>query len=262
MYKTKTDTNQSSSSQSGGDAQVDHSKSTHEVDGGKKKTTTTTTSTHAENKSSINQYACPVGIKCYRCQEVSHTSNQCRATKRVNLAEGDKMHSGYEDEGLIISPNAVFEDNDDHSKAFIGLVRRLVLRKVKKVNDTTSSKHGARLTKMCSTLSLTGEVSPSRYQYYSSTFLTILLVKVNPPCATIVSASYANSSCAAVIELCTIFAAAKSKCTTFKSIPLENPSSPLFFISFDMKISPDGFMQVEHIEAAHTGLPSVDKQGP
>nr|GEZ33847.1 hypothetical protein CTI12_AA288430 [Tanacetum cinerariifolium] len=88
MYKIKMDTNQSSSSQSGGDAQVDHSKSTHEVDGGKKKTTTTTTSTHAVNKSFINLYARPVGIKCYRCQEVSHTLNQCRATKRVNLAEG------------------------------------------------------------------------------------------------------------------------------------------------------------------------------
>nr|GEU84592.1 hypothetical protein CTI12_AA123990 [Tanacetum cinerariifolium] len=61
MYKTKTDTNQSSTSQSGGDAQVDHSKSTHKVDGGKKKTTTITTSTHAINKSSINPYARPVG---------------------------------------------------------------------------------------------------------------------------------------------------------------------------------------------------------
>nr|GEX15060.1 hypothetical protein [Tanacetum cinerariifolium] len=62
MYKTKTDTNQSSSSQSGGDSKVDHSKSTHEVDGEKKKTTTTTTSTHAINKSSINPYARPVGL--------------------------------------------------------------------------------------------------------------------------------------------------------------------------------------------------------
>ncbi|GKA58937.1 RNA-directed DNA polymerase [Tanacetum coccineum] len=80
-YKNKTDTNQSSSSQSRDDAQVDHSKSTHEVD----------------------------GIKCYRCQEVGHTSNQCRATKRVNLAEGDKAHSKSEDEGLIISPDAVLK---------------------------------------------------------------------------------------------------------------------------------------------------------
>nr|GEZ70558.1 hypothetical protein CTI12_AA288430 [Tanacetum cinerariifolium] len=100
MYKTKTDTNQSTSSrQSGGDAKVDHSKSTHEVDGEKKTTITTTTSTHAINKSSINPYARPV--------------------------EGDKAHSESEDEGLIISPNAVFEDGDDHSEAFLGLVRRL-----------------------------------------------------------------------------------------------------------------------------------------
>ncbi|GJW37932.1 RNA-directed DNA polymerase [Tanacetum coccineum] len=126
MYKTKTDKNQSSSSQSGGDAQVDHSKSTHEVDGGKKKTTTTTTSTHAENKSSINPYARPVGIKCYQCQEVGHTSNQCRATKRVNLAEGDKAHSESEDEGLIISPNVVFEDDDDHIEAFLDVFNVII----------------------------------------------------------------------------------------------------------------------------------------
>ncbi|GKA79408.1 hypothetical protein Tco_0786004, partial [Tanacetum coccineum] len=87
MYKTKMDTNQSSSSQSGGDAQVDHSKSTHEVDGGKKKTTTTTTSTHVN----------------------------------VNRDEGDKAHSESKDEGFIISPNAVFEDDDDHSEAFLAV---------------------------------------------------------------------------------------------------------------------------------------------
>ncbi|GJS85143.1 putative receptor protein kinase ZmPK1 [Tanacetum coccineum] len=114
MYKTKTDIIQSNSSQSGGDAQVDHSKSTHEVDGGKKKTSTTTTSTHAINKSSINPYARPVGNKCFKCQEVGHTSNQCRATKRVNLAE----------------------DDDDHSEAFLGLVRRLVLASTKKSKDS------------------------------------------------------------------------------------------------------------------------------
>ncbi|GJY05078.1 hypothetical protein Tco_0371018 [Tanacetum coccineum] len=47
MYKTKTHTIQSSSSQSGGDAQVDHSKSTHKVDGGKTQTSTPTTLHHA-----------------------------------------------------------------------------------------------------------------------------------------------------------------------------------------------------------------------
>nr|GEV23745.1 hypothetical protein CTI12_AA288430 [Tanacetum cinerariifolium] len=135
MYKTKTDTNQSNSSQSGGDAKVDHSKSTHEVDGEKKKTTTTTTSTHAINKSSINPYGRPVSNKCFKCQEVGHTSNQCRATKHVNLAEGDKAHSESEDEGLIISSNAVFED-DDHSEVFLGLVRRLVLTSTKKIEDS------------------------------------------------------------------------------------------------------------------------------
>nr|GEV05564.1 transposon TX1 [Tanacetum cinerariifolium] len=92
MYKTKTDTNQSSSSQSEGDAKVDHSKFTHEVDGEKKKATTTTTFTHAINKSSINPYARPVGNKCFTCKKVGRTSNQCRATKHVNLAEGDKIN--------------------------------------------------------------------------------------------------------------------------------------------------------------------------
>nr|GEX19792.1 Ty3/gypsy retrotransposon protein [Tanacetum cinerariifolium] len=114
MYKTKTDTNQSSSSQLGGNAKVDHSKSTHKVDGEKKKTTTTTTSTHAINKSSVNPYARPVGNKCFKCQEVGHTSNQCRATKRVNLAKGDKAHSESEDNGLIISPNKI-EDSQRHN---------------------------------------------------------------------------------------------------------------------------------------------------
>ncbi|GJZ73220.1 RNA-directed DNA polymerase [Tanacetum coccineum] len=115
----------------------------------------------AITKSSNNLYARPVGIKCYRCQEVGHASNQCRATKRVNLAEGDKTHSEYEDEGLIISPNAIFKDDDDHSQAFLGLVRRLVLTSTKKSQDSQRHnifKHGARSTKMCSTLSLTEEV--------------------------------------------------------------------------------------------------------
>nr|GEX28138.1 reverse transcriptase domain-containing protein [Tanacetum cinerariifolium] len=78
MYKTKTEANQSSNSQSG-------------------------------------------GIKCYRCQEVGHTSNHCRATKHINLAEGDKAHSESDDDGLIISPDVVFEDDDDHNEAYLGL---------------------------------------------------------------------------------------------------------------------------------------------
>ncbi|GJS49477.1 putative receptor protein kinase ZmPK1 [Tanacetum coccineum] len=77
-------------------------------------------------ESSIKPYAYPVGIKCYQCQEVGHTSNQYRATKRVNLAEGDKAHSESKDEGLIISPNAVFEDDDDHSEAFLDVFNVIV----------------------------------------------------------------------------------------------------------------------------------------
>ncbi|GKD93110.1 putative receptor protein kinase ZmPK1 [Tanacetum coccineum] len=47
-----------------------------------------------------------------------------------------KAHSESEDEGLIISPNAVFEDDDDHSEAFLGLVPRLVLASTKKSEDS------------------------------------------------------------------------------------------------------------------------------
>ncbi|GKA49627.1 RNA-directed DNA polymerase, eukaryota [Tanacetum coccineum] len=54
---------------------------------------------------------------------------------RVNLAEGDKTHNESEDEGLIISPDVVFEDDDDHSESFLGLVRRLVLTSTKKSKD-------------------------------------------------------------------------------------------------------------------------------
>ncbi|GKC82084.1 RNA-directed DNA polymerase [Tanacetum coccineum] len=80
-YTNKTDTNQSSSTQLRGDAQVDHSKSTHEVDGGKKKTTTTTTSTHAT--SSNNPSASTCSLRCLAVQEVRlYLTIRCRATKR------------------------------------------------------------------------------------------------------------------------------------------------------------------------------------
>ncbi|GJZ00724.1 hypothetical protein Tco_0518153 [Tanacetum coccineum] len=106
-YTNKTDTNQSSSTQLRGDAQVDHSKSTHEVDGGKKKTTTTTTSTH----------------------------------DRVNLAEGDKTHNESEDEGLIISPDAIFEDDDDHSEAFLGSSENIISWDITTHLKLTPKKH-------------------------------------------------------------------------------------------------------------------------
>ncbi|GJZ59516.1 hypothetical protein Tco_0615332 [Tanacetum coccineum] len=50
--------------------------------------------------------------------------------------EGDKAHSKSEDEGIIICPNAFFEDDDDHNEAFLGLVRRLVLASTKKSKDS------------------------------------------------------------------------------------------------------------------------------
>nr|GFC66584.1 hypothetical protein [Tanacetum cinerariifolium] len=77
-----------------------------------------------------------VGIKCYLFQEVGYTSNQWRATKRVNLTKCDKAHSKSKDEGLIISTNDVFKDNDDHSEAFLGLVRQLVFTSTKKSKDS------------------------------------------------------------------------------------------------------------------------------
>ncbi|GJX90687.1 retrovirus-related pol polyprotein from transposon TNT 1-94 [Tanacetum coccineum] len=59
------------------------------------------------------------GIKCLRCQKVSNDLNYCRATKRINLAKGDKAHSESEDKGIIISLDVVFEDDDDHREAFL-----------------------------------------------------------------------------------------------------------------------------------------------
>ncbi|GJU96617.1 hypothetical protein Tco_1321373 [Tanacetum coccineum] len=94
-------------------------KSTHEVDGGNKKTTTTTSSIHAINKSSINSYARP----------------------RVKLAESDKAHSESEDEGLIISPNVVFEDGDDHSAAFLGSSENIISRDIVTRLKLTPTKH-------------------------------------------------------------------------------------------------------------------------
>ncbi|GJX46500.1 copia protein [Tanacetum coccineum] len=77
-----------------------------------------------------------------------NTSNQCRATKRVNLGEGDKAHSESEDEGLIISPNDVFEDDDDHNEAFLGRPWKSDLNVVYKGKDNTYtfSKGGHKFT--------------------------------------------------------------------------------------------------------------------
>nr|GEW12452.1 Gag-Pol polyprotein-like protein [Tanacetum cinerariifolium] len=75
---------------------------------------------------------------------------------RVNLAEGDKAHSESEDEGLIISPNAVFEDDDDHSEAFLGMDCHYLLGRPwqsdlnvvhkRKENTYTLSKRGRKFT--------------------------------------------------------------------------------------------------------------------
>ncbi|PWA98908.1 hypothetical protein CTI12_AA005040 [Artemisia annua] len=91
------------------------------VDSEKKRSPNTSTSMQAIKRSSNNPYAHLVGLKFYRCQEVGHTLDQCRATKPVNLVDGG-------------NPDDVFED-DDASEAFLGLVRRLVLTGTKKSED-------------------------------------------------------------------------------------------------------------------------------
>nr|GEU97702.1 RNA-directed DNA polymerase, eukaryota [Tanacetum cinerariifolium] len=72
----------------------------------------------------------------YDIQAIVSLQTTWTIDERVNLAERDKAHSESEDEGLIISPNAVFEDDDDHSEAFLGLVRRLVLTSTKKIENS------------------------------------------------------------------------------------------------------------------------------
>ncbi|GKA58803.1 hypothetical protein Tco_0758116 [Tanacetum coccineum] len=63
----------------------------------------------------------------------------------------------------FIQPEDVLDDEeDDQGEAYSYVGRRLMLTtfiKVKTSNDTASSKRGAKLIKMCSTLSLTKEVA-------------------------------------------------------------------------------------------------------
>ncbi|GJT48599.1 putative receptor protein kinase ZmPK1 [Tanacetum coccineum] len=81
-------------------------------------------------KSSNNPYARPVGIMCYQCQEIAHTSNKCRATKPLDLVESDKEHNESEDEGFVISHDVHFVDDDDHSEAFLGSSENIISRDI------------------------------------------------------------------------------------------------------------------------------------
>ncbi|GJU74079.1 transposon ty3-I gag-pol polyprotein [Tanacetum coccineum] len=78
-FKNKPDLNQSSN-QSGEKRQPLNSNEAE-----KNKSTYASTSSQATKKP-INQYAWPVGNKCFKCQKTCHTSNQCRA-KAVNITE-------------------------------------------------------------------------------------------------------------------------------------------------------------------------------
>ncbi|GJR62348.1 retrovirus-related pol polyprotein from transposon TNT 1-94 [Tanacetum coccineum] len=123
-FKNKLDLNQSSN-QSGEKTQPLNSTE-------KNKSTYASTSSQATKKL-INQYARPVGNKCFKCQKTGHTFNQCRA-KAVNVAErGEWYKDESENEECFIRPEDVLdEEEDEEHEAYSYVVRRLMLTTPKK----------------------------------------------------------------------------------------------------------------------------------
>ncbi|GJT19864.1 hypothetical protein Tco_0878570, partial [Tanacetum coccineum] len=126
-FKNKPDLNQSSN-QSGEKRQPLNSNEAE-----KNKSTYASTSSQATKKP-INQYAWPVGNKCFKCQKTCHTSNQCRA-KAVNITEqGEWYKDESKNEECFIRPEDVHdEEEDDEHEAYSYVVRRLMLTTPKKV---------------------------------------------------------------------------------------------------------------------------------
>ncbi|GJZ68168.1 putative CCCH-type zinc finger family protein, partial [Tanacetum coccineum] len=156
-FKSKSDLNQSLN-QSGEKTQPLNS---NEADTEKNKLTYASTSSHATKKPT-NQYARPIGNKCFKCQKTGHTSNQCRA-KVVNVAEqGELYEEESENEECFIRPEDVLDkEEDDEHEAYSYVVHRLMLtthKKVKTPNDTTSFEHNVGSIKTSSTSSLMVEV--------------------------------------------------------------------------------------------------------
>ncbi|GJW35031.1 RNA-directed DNA polymerase, partial [Tanacetum coccineum] len=129
-FKNKPDLNQSSN-QPGEKTQPLNSNEAE-----KNKLTYASTSSQAKKKS-INQYAWPVGNKCFICQKTGHTSNQCRV-KAVNVAErGEWYEDESENEECFIPPEDVLdEEEDDKHGAYSYVVRRLMLTTPEKSEDT------------------------------------------------------------------------------------------------------------------------------
>nr|GEU68788.1 hypothetical protein [Tanacetum cinerariifolium] len=127
----------------------------------KNKSTYASTSSHATKKPT-NQYARPVGNKCFKCQKTGHTSNQCRA-EAVNVTkQGELYEEESENEECFIRPEDVLDEEEDgEHEAYSYVVRRLMLTTLKKVktpNDTTSFEHDVGSIKTLSTSSLMVEV--------------------------------------------------------------------------------------------------------
>ena len=54
-----------------------------------------------------NPYAKPFGVKCYRCEEVGHHSNECPKRKVVNVVDEDDVveNEVYGPDGMMIMRN-------------------------------------------------------------------------------------------------------------------------------------------------------------
>ncbi|GJS46089.1 putative receptor protein kinase ZmPK1 [Tanacetum coccineum] len=135
-FKSKPDLNQSLN-ESGEKTQPPSSK-----EGGTEKNKSTYASTSSQTtKKLTNPYARPVGNKCFKCQKIGHTSNQCRA-KAVNVTErGELYEEESENEECFIRPEDVLdEEEDDEHEAYSYVVRRLMLTTPKKSKDTQRHK--------------------------------------------------------------------------------------------------------------------------
>ena len=70
-----------------------------------------------------NPYAKPVGVKCYRCGEVSHHSNECPKQKAMNVMEkGDDVV-----ENEVCGPEGDDDYEEHEQEEYTCVVRKLML---------------------------------------------------------------------------------------------------------------------------------------
>lgn len=74
--------------------------------------------------------------RCYCCQQTGHTSNQCRASKIVNVAERDDISDAeYDDKEIFIGPNDVLNEEEEYdNKGQSYVLHRLVLASPKQID--------------------------------------------------------------------------------------------------------------------------------